>query len=130
MARRVCAVIKLPFPSMVIQLCSHHLQQSTSDVCQQPERVPRDAFPFPKHKHTGNVESFGSVYAVKSQFVQKWVQVSSHTFARISNDLAPLDDRGISAEDCLIQNREVILVGVKYTFWTISLEAFNENGRK
>lgn len=71
-------VFVLPFPFMVIQLCSL-LHQSNSDVCQQPERVPLDA--FPRHKHTGNVESFGSVYAVKSLFVQKWVQVSSRTFA-------------------------------------------------
>lgn len=78
-ARSVYADTKLPFPFMVVQLCSL-LHQSNSDVCQQPERVPHNA--FLRHKHTGNVESFGSVYAVKSQFVQKWVQVSSHTFAR------------------------------------------------
>lgn len=65
-----------------------------------------NAFPFPRHKHTGNVESFGSVYAVKSQFVQKWMQVSSHTFATISKYMAPQDDRWISAEGCLIQNDE------------------------
>lgn len=43
-ARSVCADTKLPFPFMVIQLCSL-LHQSNSDVCQQPERVPHDAFP-------------------------------------------------------------------------------------
>ncbi len=68
------------------------------------ERAPHDAFPFPGHKHTRNAERFGSVCAVKSQFVQKWVQVSSHTFGRTSNDLALQDNRGTSAEGCLVQN--------------------------
>ncbi len=122
-----------PFPPC---LCSI-FQQSTS--ANRHERAPHDAFPFPGHKHTRNAEGIGSVCAVKSQFVQKWVQVSSHTFGRTSNDLALQDNRGTSAEGCLVQNYvnpdrnyvgfescpdmlcfQVILVRIKCTLWTIS----------
>lgn len=119
-----------PFPPWLCSL----FQQSTSDVCQQAERAPHDAFPFPRHKHTGNThntQKIGSVCTVKSQFVQKWVQVASHTFGRISNDLATHDDRWTSFRMWILKGKMshsslhvptyklVILVGINCTLWTI-----------
>ncbi len=42
-ARSVVLTQSCPFPPWLCSL----FQQSTSDVCQQAERAPHDAFPFP-----------------------------------------------------------------------------------
>lgn len=81
-----------PFPPW---FNSSPLQQSTSDVCQQPVRVAYNAFPFPRHKHIRNVESFGSKMGCKFTVCP---EVGASLLSYIWKDLTPWDDRWTYAD--------------------------------